>query len=83
MSNEITLMRLREFMLERAMCYDHFFKESESRSGWLTPGELRRACQESELLFDARETYVAALMVLEEFEQSMRTNKATGSEAGG
>lgn len=71
MTQEPTLRDFRTFLEARAKCYDKFFKESEAVGGWMSPAEIERRTAESELLHDTREDYLAALVILDDFEKLM------------
>lgn len=71
MSNHLTLRDFRAFLEARAKCYDKFFKESEAVGGWMSPAEIEGRTAESELLHDTRENYLAALVILDDFENLM------------
>lgn len=71
MSGNLTLRDFRTFLVERAKCYDKFFKESEAVGGWMPPSEIERRTAESELLHNTRENYLAALVILDDFEKLM------------
>lgn len=51
-------MHLRKFLPKRGTCGDSFFKTSETRTEWLSSGELESASRESASLFGAREAYL-------------------------
>lgn len=71
MSNDLTLRDFRTFLVTRAECYDKFFKESEAVGGWMSPAEIEERTAESELLHNTREDYLAALVILDDFEKVM------------